>query len=174
MRFFPQQTGPVPNQSMESWLRRTAVMEYLNIALFYALWVVLTLQGRSGPKSLVAVTLASLLLAQGGAYWWLKASGAIRRESSRTIRRTIIALIIMDAVALAAGGLVILAVPGRGFTDVALASVLYLLAIGEYVHYYFFKINMRASERAIMRENGVRPRARLRRELDRAQRSTAK
>ncbi len=168
------QTGPVKGQSMKSWLNWTGWGELANIFIFFSVSGVLHLAypDHIGVLTFIGTLSANLLLLQGGVYWLLKRRGFF----SRAVRanRSILwlqRLYVFNAVMLLVFP-VWLIVRVIGFRpiqpfDIFAGLGYYVLAVGEYIHYFFFKINMRPDElkRAIRKRQPVP--ARFRRELSR-------
>jgi len=159
---------------MKSWLNWTGWGELANIFIFFSVSGVLHLAypDHIGVLTFIGTLSANLLLLQGGVYWLLKRRGFF----SRAVRanRSILwlqRLYVFNAVMLLVFP-VWLIVRVIGFRpiqpfDIFAGLGYYVLAVGEYIHYFFFKINMRPDElkRAIRKRQPVP--ARFRRELSR-------
>ena len=171
------QTGPARNQSMRSWLAWTGWLEIFNIALFALL--VRQITGRwahPAPYAWLGFVSLGIVLLVGGGYWLLKRGGAFRRWSAaarllaiRLAYRCTGLLLLIFPLALIAGVVLGWRAPSPG--EHVLGWCLYLFAVGEFVHYFIVKINMRPREwRAAWRRRQP-PEARFRRELRRARAS---
>jgi hypothetical protein len=164
------QTGPAPGQEMRSWLVWTGVGELLNVPLFTVIaWFFL--RERPGPWTLTAIGLATLnlILLEGGLYWiakWWRGG----RQWPIGFLYTLYAL---TGLALLVFPFMLLGGFGWGLatprpTDLILGAALYAFALGEFIHYFLVKINMRPREwRAGWQQRQPQP-ARFRRELRRA------
>jgi hypothetical protein len=165
------QTGPMTNQPMDAWLDSTGRLELFNAALFaFLVWW----GGRSvGYLSMLGLLTLDALLVQGGLYWLLKRRQLRRRRGNpftTRVLRTIYAVNILLLLAFPLG--VLVAASGIGppvrCRDLVLGTALYALGVGEFVHYFLYKINMRPRElRRAWREKRTVP-SRLRREMARA------
>ena len=164
------QTGPAPGQEMRSWLVWTGVGELFNVPLFTTIaWFFL--RDRSGPWTFTAIGLATLnlILLEGGLYWLAKRWRGGQRWQTGFLNT----LYALTGLALLVFPLALLVGLGRGLAaprpaDLILGTALYAFALGEFVHYFLVKINMRPREwRAGWRQRQPQP-ARFRRELRRA------
>lgn len=168
------QTGPARNQSMRSWLAWTGWLEIFNVALFA--FLIRQITGRwayPAPYAWLGFATLGVVLLVGGGYWLLQRGGAFRRWSPA-------ARLLAIRAAYWGTGLVFLAFPLAqiigallGWRSPApgerlLGLALYLFAVGEYVHYFVVKINMRPREWRAAWRSGRPPEARFRRELRRA------
>ncbi len=168
-------TGPKPGQGMRSWLAWTGGVELANTLIFSALLWSITLD-RPGPwpLSLLGLATLDLLLLQGGLYWLLKGRGAARRWPAERRLRLLRLLYAANALLLLLFPLAILlrltVVPRPiRLPDLLLGLGYYLFAFAEFVHYFIFKINMRPRELRSAWSRRRLVRARLWRELRRAE-----
>jgi hypothetical protein len=153
---------------MAAWLLETGVLELVSAVLITYLFLV---RGRSwwaGPPLPVAVLTLDLVLIQGAGYWFLKLRSLRTRRPGRAGPRwRLRALQVLYAadVALLTAFPAVAALSGADdLSGLLLGAALWAFALAEFVHYFLWKINMRASERA-------RPRrvpGRILRELRRA------
>jgi hypothetical protein len=169
------QTGPRPRQRMHSWLSWTGSVEIANILIFsWLLWLVIS--GRPGPWpfGLLGLATLDLLLFQGGLYWLSKRRITASRWPPlfrlRFLRllyaaNTLLLLIFPLAILL---GLTVFPTYVRSL-DLLLGLGYYLFGVGEFVHYFLFKINMRPRELRLAWSRRRLVRARLWRELTRAE-----
>ncbi len=170
------QTGPARDQSMRGWLVWTGVLEWANVVGFGVVFWRFG-EGSSGVGRFAVLGLATLevVLFEGGAYWLVKRrAGGLRGSAARRLRlfRALYAgnvfLLLVFPVALLAA---VVSGRGPGGTDALLGAALYLLGLGEFVHYFVWKINMRPAEfRRAWRARRPVP-ARLWREYRRARRA---
>lgn len=173
------QTGPTDKQSMERWLLWTGLLEMGNAVLFTL--IVWYWSREVFPESIGYLTVAGLatlnvLLVEGGAYWLLKRAGFFGRSSGSCSPRLLryayaanAALLLVFPAGLVAATLSVLPTNGA---DALIGLFWYLFALGEFVHYFCFKINMRPRElRDALRKRKPVP-ARLLRELRAAERRT--
>ncbi|HNT75585.1 MAG TPA: hypothetical protein PKH77_11275 [Anaerolineae bacterium] len=169
------QTGPAKGQSMQSWLNWTGWGELFNVFLFFLSWVTMCLAYAPyiGALALIGMVSANLILIQGGSYWLLKRRGFFARlaPTERALawfRR----LYLFNALMLGVFPVWVIArmiVSSPEWPDVIVGLGYYAMAVGEYIHYFFFKINMRPNElRRVLRKRQPVP-ARFRRELRRLQ-----
>jgi len=164
------QTGPAPGQSIERWLLLTGLLEIANVGIFAMLWLTLNriIPGESDVLSLAGLLTTDLLLFVGGLYWLLKRARFFERMAPRPRLRLLQAVYALTGLSLLVypALLAIRLLAGlpveRG--DALLGAGLWLFGVGEFVHYFIVKINMRPDER----RRGRPVPARLRRELERA------
>jgi hypothetical protein len=123
-------------------LRNLAVLELVNIPLFAAV-LFLLLGVPASPANLVGFALFALLLAEGGAYWWVKVRQLRARARCpagtalfRALRRANIALLL-------AGGAVVAAalVADAPWTRVWPGLGLWLFALLEHVNYFHVQLS---------------------------------
>lgn len=168
------QTGPAKGQSMKSWLRWTGWGELANIFILSLIsgTLHLTYPDHIGVLASVGTFSASFLLLQGGVYWLLKRRGFFSRSSRAN--RSILwlqRLYVFNALMLLVFPVWlivrVISFPPIQLMDIFIGLLYYVLAVGEYIHYFFFKINMRPDElkRAIRKRKPIP--ARFRRELAR-------
>ena len=180
------QTGPRHGQSMSRWALETGLVELFCVALFSWLFASVARplwSGDTWPYALLGLLTLDVVLVQGGCYWL----AAYRRlHTPRSRRRLSPALSLRGLQAMYAANVALLMVfplllavgvatrwvetdlPGLIF-----GVALYLFAVGEFVHYFLWKINMRADERAAGRRRSRRVPARFRRELRQARAAAA-
>ena len=168
------QTGPAPGQRMHSWLVWTGVGEHVNVVLFTVfIWFFLRDQPGPWPYTAIGLTSLNLVLVIGGLYWYAKRWRIEQRWSLQARLGLLQACYALTGLALLVfplaliGGVVFALVPQRP-GDILFGAALYAFAVGEFVHYFVIKLNMRPREwRASWRRR--RPTvARFRRELRRA------
>jgi hypothetical protein len=189
MDSFKMITGPAPGQSMKNWLAWTGGLEIYNAVQFSVIYVILGYFHfhHFGPVSLTGSIMTALILAQGGWYWlakrsdWFDVTPAARRE------KILRGLYFLDYILAASLPVVILITLGRlllvpdefawpvtfsGWTGAIgewlVGGVYYLFGVGEFLHYFVFKINMRPDELRRMQKTGKLIPARFLRELRRA------
>lgn len=168
------QTGPAPGQSLERWLLWTGVIELANIGVFSFLWWTANraIPGTSDVLSLTGLMTCNLVLLEGGVYWLLKRGGFFIRTPARLRLRLLQAAYVLTALALLVFPALLIARLVAGvpveWGDAALGAAFWLFGVGEFVHYFVFKINMRRYERRMSARHKRRIPARLRRELQRA------
>ncbi len=169
------QTGPAANQSMDRWLLWTGVMEIGNAALFTLLmwYLAYSNPGLVGYFSLAGLATLNALLVQGGLYWLLKRSRFFEASPAPRILRLLRGLYVLNVLLLLVFPASILAAVATGAPVLALYDALiglgcYLFGVGEFLHYFVFKINARPRElKRLLRERRPMP-ARLLRELRQA------
>jgi len=91
-----------------------------------------------------------------------------RIAAPRTVVRFVVTARVACAILLLLGLPIVLFAPSAGRWDSVYGTMFYMLAVGEYVHYLFFKVNMRPRELRSALSGRTWPRARLARELHRA------
>lgn len=169
------QTGPAQGQGMRSWLAWTGTLEIINIFIFAGLvWLVVRDWERPARYTWLGLAILGLILLEGGGYWLAKRSRAgqpwsphQRLRLLRVLYRGTAVLLLVYPLAVVAGFIFRSVAPAPG--DLLFGGALYLFGVGEYIHYFIVKINMRPREwRAIWRQGRLPP-ARLRRELQRAE-----
>lgn len=172
------QTGPGPDQPMRTWLAWTGGIEIINIAIFgIVLWrLERAMPGLVGPLSLIGFGTLSVLLLEGGLYWLVKRARPLPHVSSAWQLRLLQFLYVANGIVMLIFPLALLSTLVRGVPPLAIGDALigsgwYLFGLGEFIHYFFWKINMRGSERQRQRTSARRIPARFRRELVRAQRA---
>lgn len=146
------QTGPAPNQSMRNWLARTGLLEWFNVGLFsFLLWRSAREPGSPiGPFAVLGLVTLNLVLIEGGLYWLLKRRhGGTPRPAIRRLR-LLRAVYAGNALLLLLFPAALLATIASGDAptgaDVLIGCGLYLFGLGEFAHYFLFKINMRPAE----------------------------
>lgn len=160
------QTGPVKGQSMKNWLGWTGWGELSNILMLSLLWGVMWLPygQEMGRLSFLGLAAANLLLLEGGLYWLLKRRGAFSVSEAWLERLYVFNVCFLLMFPLGW----IVRVPGGEpvkSLDGFVGQAFYLLAVGEFAHYFFFKINMRPDElKRALRTRRLIP-ARFKREL---------
>ena len=174
---FEMQTGPARNQSMQSWLLWTGILELFNIPL-YAFF--LYLLGRIYPLTELAWLGGAALfviLLEGGIYWLLCLKAFFRRTPAQLRLNLLNGLYLFNSLLMVGFPLLLVIRLASGTAvhpaDVLIGGAYYLFGLGEYLHYFFFKINMRPAEmREAIRTRQLVP-ARIWRERERAQREGA-
>ena len=174
------QTGPRTGQRMTRWLLATGLLELLNVVLFSWLYLYPVRRlwaGGSWPYALVGLLTLNVILIEGGCYWlgkfWLLSKRRTARGNPKARLRGLQALYASN-VALLLAFPIVLSVGiatrgiGTGLTSLLLGVGLYGFAVGEFVHYFLWKINMRSEERALAHRGSRRIPARFLRELRRA------
>lgn len=169
------QTGPAPKQTMRSWLLWTGIMELINVALMYFVWLTFNwaLPGTQDLLSILGMLVTVVILTEGGVYWLMARAGFFRHASARVRLRLLqvlyglnILLLVGYPVALVVK--LITSSPVE-WADALLGGAFYVFGLGEFLHYFVFKINMRLYEFKQVVRTGRGIPARLRRELCRAQ-----
>lgn len=169
------QTGPAANQSMKSWLVWTGCLELFNAGLFsFLMWYLAYLNpGGVGYFSVVGLATLNALLVQGGLYWLLKWSRFFEASPAFRVLRLLRGLYVLNVLLLLVFPASILAAiaaeaPTLTLYDVLIGLGCYLFGMGEFLHYFVFKINARPRElKRLLREKRPAP-ARLLRELRQA------
>ncbi len=170
------QTGPMTGQPMRRWLVITEVLETLNgIVLFpVSTWLLgPQFPALTGQFAWLGVGTLGIVLVEGGAYWLLKRGGWFERTPAATRQRLLRGVSIANVALLCVFPALLVAAPPTGNAplsvgDLALGAFWYLCGVGEFVHYFVVKINMRGRElRRVLRTGKPVP-ARIRRELRRA------
>ncbi|MEU0571987.1 hypothetical protein ABZ297_42220 [Nonomuraea sp. NPDC005983] len=132
---------PTPSAPVTRRVRNLAVLEFVNIPI-----ISLALIGRLGmpltPANLTGLLLVLVLLAEGGAYWWLKLAQLTSRSAVpagigvyRVLARVNLALLAGGAVVIGAG----LVRSGFG-TQVWPGLALWVFAVLEYVNYFHLQL----------------------------------
>lgn len=172
------QTGPAPRQSMRSWLLWTGVLELINVVLFFFVWLTVNwaLPGTQDLLSILGMLVVVIILIEGGVYWLLARGRFFQRAPAKTRVRLLRGLYAFNILLVLAYpvALIITIVSGApiDWADVLLGGAFYLFGVGEFLHYFVFKINMRPYElRQVIRTGKTIP-ARILRELQRAQRDS--
>ncbi|MGS2640149.1 hypothetical protein [Streptosporangium sp. G12] len=165
---------------MTRWLLETGLLELFNVGLFSWLYlhpVRWLWDGDNRPYALVGLLTLNVVLVEGGCYWLAKFWLLSRRRTSRGDPRARLcglqALYAFNvALLLVFPVVVVVGIATRGIgtspTGLLLGAGLYGFAVGEFVHYFLWKINMRSGERARARRGSRRIPARFLRELRRA------
>lgn len=172
------QTGPAPKQSLDQWLLWTGILEIINIAVFSFLWGTVNwlLPGERDTFSVLGLVTLNLVLLEGGIYWLLARARFFQKTPARARLRLLQALYPVNILLLLLfpGLLLFRAVLGLPVEvpDVLLGAGFYLFGLGEFLHYFVFKINMRSYERKMAARSGQLIPARVLRELRRAQSET--
>jgi hypothetical protein len=161
---------------MSSWLVWTGLLEWCNIFLFGGLLWLLARRngGLVGPATLVSYLTAALILLQGGGYWLAKRWCFGPTPPGLTTLRLLYGANLLLLLVFPATLLVLFASrqhPATG--DLLLGSAIYLFAVGEFLHYFIWKINMRGRELRRALRTGHLPPARFRREYARAKAQAA-
>jgi hypothetical protein len=167
------QTGPAPRQSLDAWLRWTGIVEIANVGVFSFLWWILNglLPGTQDILSILGLLTLDLILLEGGIYWLLVRARYFQKTSAPARYRMLRAVYVMNVLALLvfpAGLLRALQPGGVEFVDLLFGAGFYLFGLGEFLHYFAFKINMRPYEWRDALQNRRFVPARLLRELRRA------
>lgn len=168
------QTGPAPKQSLDQWLLWTGVLEIVNIPIFSFLWWTLNriIPGDEDLLSLLGLLTTALILLEGGIYWlmvrarWFQRTPAVQRF--RVLRTVYGFNIILLLIFLIAALIRALQPEPVDRADLLLGAGFYLFGLGEFVHYFVIKINMRPYEWSFALKNRQVIPARIRRELQRA------
>ncbi|MEU8200073.1 hypothetical protein [Streptosporangium sp. NPDC049046] len=165
---------------MTRWLLETGLLELVSLGLF--LWMYLypgqrLWAGDGWPYAPAGMLTLGVVLVEGGVYWlvkfWLLSGRRTRRGSPEIRLRGLQALYVFNVVLLLvfpvvlSVGIVVRGV-GKDLPGLLLGVGLYVFAVGEFVHYFLWKINMRSAERASARRGSRRIPARFLRELRRA------
>ncbi|MBN1430993.1 MAG: hypothetical protein JXB07_21670 [Anaerolineae bacterium] len=174
--FMSMQTGPAANQTMSNWLAWTGCLELVNIILYLGLLLLLNmlLPNTIADLSIIGALTMSIILLQGGLYWLLKRTQFLTSLSAMTRLRAIRCLYVLNVLLMGLFPAVVTIrllfghLPGLG--DSLIGIGYYLFGLGEFVHYFWFKINMRPSEMKRMRHRQLIP-ARFLREYRRAKRA---
>jgi hypothetical protein len=171
------QTGPAPRQSMRSWLLWTGVLELINVVLFFFVWLMVNwvLPGTRDLLSILGMLVVVIILIEGGVYWLLARGRFFQRAPAVTRLRLLRGLYGFNILLVLAYPLALIISVASGapidWADVLLGGAFYLFGLGEFLHYFVFKINMRPYElRQVIRTGKTIP-ARFLRELQRARRS---
>jgi hypothetical protein len=175
------QTGPALHQSMDRWLLWTGGAEILNVGIFLFLFRQLghAFPPLTGPMAMIGFATLSIILVEGGLYWWGKRLRLSHHLSTHLQRSLLKAMYVTNGIlllvfpAVLVGSLVTDTVSFH-VGDIIFGLVWYLFGVGEFIHYFIWKINMRSAERTQQRKTGRRIPARFRRELLRLQRSRVK
>lgn len=168
------QTGPAPKQAMDQWLLWTGVLEIANIAIFGFLWSILTrrITGEARIFSILGFITLSAILLEGGAYWLLVRARFFQRAPEKLRLRLLQGLYGFNILFLLAFPVMLIVRAAAGLpiegADLLLGGAYYLFALGEFVHYFVFKINMRPYQWKRALQTGRFVPARLLRELHRA------
>jgi hypothetical protein len=175
------QTGPAAGQSMQRWLVWTGCLELFNAGLFsFLMWYFARDNpGVVGYFSVVGLVTLNAILVEGGVYWLLKRARFFDNVPARRVLALLRGLYVFDVfllLAFPASVLVALLTgspPPRTY-DLLIGLVCYLFGVGEFLHYFAFKINMRPRElKRLLKERKPAP-ARLLRELRQARLKTAR
>ncbi|MBN1311089.1 MAG: hypothetical protein JXB30_06685 [Anaerolineae bacterium] len=150
------QTGPTSDQSMNNWLAWTGWVELLNIAIYSGLlwWLNFLLTHVVADLSIIGVLTLDAILLQGGLYWLLKRARFLANISATARLRAIQGLYVLNSLlmcifpAVFVIRLLFARPPGLG--DSIIGMCYYLFGLGEFIHYFWFKINMRPAERKRM------------------------
>ncbi len=170
------QTGPAPKQSMDNWLLITGIVEIANIAVFgFLCWTLSNLFGTTEKTFTIIgfLTLAVMLL-EGGMYWLLVRGRFFRKSPAKLRLRLLQGVYGINILLMLVFPVLLLIRAASGYpiqlADVLLGGGFYLFGVGEFLHYFVFKINMRPYEWRNAMQTGKFVPARVRRELHRARR----
>jgi hypothetical protein len=176
-------TGPKPKQSMQNWLIWTGIGELTNVGVFFFVWYSFNhvLPGATDILSILGLITLEFILLIGGLYWLLV---RIRFFQTAPILTRLcllkglygIAIFLMLIFPI---GVIICSLIDENIklpfstamerSDFMLGLFFYVFGVGEFLHYFIFKINMRRYERENSRRTHRFIPARLLRELRRAQ-----
>lgn len=168
------QTGPAPKQSLDTWLVWTGILEFVSAILFVLVWWTanLAIPGGSELFSILGIVALTVVLLQGGAYWLLVRARFFQKTPARVRLRLLRAQYGLSiALLLAFPGLLLWRIVFRlpvDLPDTLLGAGFYLFGLGEFLHYFVFKINMRPYELKNALRGGQLVPARILRELRRA------
>ncbi len=174
--FVSMQTGPAAGQRMENWLLWTGALELLNIVLFTLLWgmVVLLYPHAWGVLAGVGWFTFAAVMFQGALYWLLKWRRFFTRSAPATLLRFLRGAYAFNSILLLLfpllAGIRLLSSAPLGGREFLQGLGYYLFGLGEFIHYFVYKINMRSAEMREMLHSRRPVPARFRRELARAHR----
>jgi hypothetical protein len=160
---------------MRNWLLWTGIVEIANIGIFTFFWwrISLKIPGNCDLISILGLLTLNVILLEGGIYWLLARTHFFRKTSARIRYFVLITLYGLNSILLLVFpvGLVVLGLIGSliALPDLLFGAALYLFGIGEFIHYFVYKINMRRYEREYSRRKHRFVPARLLRELRRVQ-----
>ncbi len=174
------QTGPARNQTMAQWLVWTGALELINIVLLGVVFARMTVEVPmiGGTLATVGYATLAIILLEGGLYWWFKRWDWADRWTPQQRLALLVALYRVNYVVLLVFPALLLVswttnvvpfTPGAAI----FGTLWYLFGLGEFIHYFVWKINMRSTERRRQRATRRRIPARFRRELDRLRHATS-
>lgn len=168
------QTGPAPKQSMDQWLLWTGLLEIANIAIFGFLWSILSrrIPGEARIFSVLGLITLSVILLEGGLYWLMVRARFFQRAPVKSRLRLLQGVYGFNILLMLGFPALLIVRVAAGlpmdWTDLLLGGAYYIFALGEFVHYFVFKINMRPYEWQQALQTGRFVPARLLREMQRA------